>query len=127
MSEVPHLFLCAELEIDGKSSVGISAEGLPPEWFTKIPEATPEEELSGMLGSITQAASTAEPIDLHDSLFSFWQDLYRRQHEWSAENDIPPLLSQFGVSLVERAMIDAYCRAKDIPFAQSLAENRFGI
>jgi len=127
MSEVPHLFLRAELEIDDKSAIGISAEGLPPKWFTKIPEATPEEELSGMLGSITQAATTAESIEAHDSLFSFWQELYRLQHEWSAENNIPPLLSQFGVSLVERAMIDAFCRAKDTPFAQALAENRFGI
>lgn len=127
MSEVPHLFLRAELEIDGQSAIGISAEGLPPKWFTKIPEATPEEELSGMLGSITQAAKTAESLDAHDSLFSFWQELYRCQHEWSADKDIPPLLSQFGVSLVERAMIDALCRAQDIPFAQALAENRFGI
>ena len=127
MSDVPHLFLRAEIEIDGQSATGISAEGLPPKWFTKVPEATPEEELSGMLESITRATSNAEKLDEYSSLFNFWQDLYRLQHEWSAENDIPPLLSQFGVSLVERAMIDAFCRAKDTTFAQALAENRFGI
>ncbi len=127
MSEVPHIFLRAEFEIDGKNAIGISAEGLPPKWFTKIPEATAEEELTGMLESITHAARNAEIMDEQDSLFSFWQELYRRQHEWSAESDIPPLLSQFGVSLVERAMIDAFCRVKNTTFAQALTENRFGI
>jgi len=127
MSEVPHLFLRAELEIDGQSAIGISAEGLPPKWFTKIPEATPEEELSGMLDSITQAARTAEIIDNQESLFDFWREMYRLQNEWADKHNIPPLLSQFGVSLLERAMIDAFCRAKKTTFAQALAENRFGI
>ena len=127
MSAVPHLFLRAEIEIDGQPATGISAEGLPPKWFTKVPEATPEEELSGMLDSITQASRCAGIIGGHPTLFDFWRELYRRQSEWAARHNIPPLLSQFGVSLVERATIDAFCRAKECTFAQALADNLFGI
>ena len=127
MSDVPHLFLRAEIEIDGQSAIGISAEGLPPKWFTKVPDATPEEELSGMLDSITQAARNAEIIESQSTLFDFWREMYRRQNEWAEEQNIPPLLSQFGVSLIERAMIDAFCRTKETTFAQALEENRFGI
>ncbi|MCF6310902.1 MAG: hypothetical protein L3J39_00475 [Verrucomicrobiales bacterium] len=127
MNEVPHLFLRAELEIDGQPAIGISADGLPPKWFTKVAEDTPEEELSGILESITHAARTAEIIATQDSLFDFWKELYHQQIEWAHQNDIAPLLAQFGVSLIERAMIDAFCRAKDTTFAQALAQNRFGI
>ncbi len=127
MSEVPHLFLRAEIEIDGQPATGISAEGLPPKWFTKVPGATPEEELTGMLDSITRAARNAEQLGGHPSLFQFWQQLYHRQSEWATHGNVPPLLAQFGVSLVERAVIDAFCRAKECTFAQALADNRFGI
>ena len=38
-----------------------------------------------------------------------------------------PILAAFGVSLVERAAIDAFCRAKDISFAQAVRQNALGI
>ncbi len=127
MSEVPHLFLRAEMKIDGKDSVGISSEGLPPKWFTKNLDDTMEEELDGLLGTITRAVRSGENLGEHDSLFAFWMDLYRQQHEWASAKEIPPLLSQFGVTLVERAMIDGLCRHTGTNFAQALSENRFGI
>src|SRR5262249_36292274 len=39
----------------------------------------------------------------------------------------PPLLTQFGTSLVERAMIEAVCRAAGQPFARMLWTNELGI
>ena len=35
MTSLPHVFLCIDLNIDGKVVKGISSEGLPPKWFTK--------------------------------------------------------------------------------------------
>ncbi len=43
------------------------------------------------------------------------------------EHDYPPLLWNFGVSLVERAVLDAFCRAKDMTFAEALRSNALGI
>jgi hypothetical protein len=40
---------------------------------------------------------------------------------------VSPLLAAFGVSLVERAVIDAFCRAKEIPFAAAVRRNELGI
>ena len=37
MTELPHLFVRAVVDIDGHESVGMSADGLPPKWFTKNP------------------------------------------------------------------------------------------
>src|SRR6185437_803307 len=42
MTECPHLFIRALLEIDGKQVWGIAADSLPNKWFTKNPTATYE-------------------------------------------------------------------------------------
>ena len=58
--------------------------------------------------------------------FLFWRELHAVQAAWGAANQLPPLLAHFGTSLVERAMLDAFCRAGGFPFAAALRENRFG-
>src|ERR1043166_2969717 len=45
MTEVPHLFARTTVTVEGKSSVGLSSEGLPPKWFTKDPATTFEQDL----------------------------------------------------------------------------------
>ncbi len=49
------------------------------------------------------------------------------QDAWGRANGLPPLLTVFGVSLMERAVIDAFCRAKGASFFSLLSDNRFGI
>ena len=46
---LPHLFLRVEADIDGRSEIGIAAEGLPPKWFTKNPDSSFAEDLVEML------------------------------------------------------------------------------
>ena len=49
MTDVPHLFLRTRVAVAGKSSFGLTAEGLPPKWFTKNPNTTFEQDLPEML------------------------------------------------------------------------------
>ena len=44
-------------------------------------------------------------------MFDLWQRVDTEQSRWGRERKLPPLLSGFGTSLVERAMIEAFCRA----------------
>src|SRR5262245_66289654 len=78
MSEVPHLFVRTTVTVAGKSSFGLSSEGLPPKWFTKNPATTFEQDLPEMLQGIGHAAKLAEQI-AHSpvSFFDFWRELYR--------------------------------------------------
>ena len=52
MTEVPHLFVRTTVTSGGASAVGITAEGLPPKWFTKDPSTTFEQDLPEMLDAI---------------------------------------------------------------------------
>jgi hypothetical protein len=53
--------------------------------------------------------------------------MYTAQAAWAAGTTHPPLLWSFGVSLVERALIDGYCRATQQPFADAVRQNTLGI
>jgi len=124
---VPHLFVRLEADINGTREVGLAADGLPPKWFTKYPETSFSEDLDEMLAVIRQACALAEAAPPADSVFAFWHRLHDRQEAWAAETAYPPLLWGFGVSLVERALIDAFCRSTGTPFARALRENSLGI
>ena len=49
------------------------------------------------------------------------------QGAWATAERVPPLLAHFGTSLVERALIDAFCRARGTALAQAVQANAFGI
>jgi len=127
MTAVPHLFLQIDCEIDGKKSHGVSADNLIPKWFTKDPETRYEDDLRDMRQVIRQAGEFAVQMGAVESVFDLWYQIHEAQKAWASEYKFPPLLWNFGVSLVERALIDAYCRAKGITFSKAIQENDLGI
>ena len=113
--------------MDGVGQVGLASEGLPPKWFTKDPETTFEQDLEGMLEVIRRAADHATGAEPAESVVAFWDSVYGRQKAWAAGTEHPPLLWAFGVSLMERALIDAFCRAKQTTFQEAVHANTLGI
>src|SRR2546428_1741979 len=126
MTDVPHLFARTRVTVAGKSSFGLSSEGLPPKWFTKNPATTFEQDLPEMLQVISHAAKLAERI-VPVKFFDFWRELYRQQSDWADARHIAPLLAHLGVSLVERAALDGLCRGAREPFHRLVAANRLGL
>lgn len=127
MSALPHLLARVELTVEGTAHTGLAAEGLAPKWFTKIPDESYRDELSAMLEVVRHAAALAVELGPRPALFAWWLELYQRQMQWAAQRGLPPLLAQFAVSLIERAAIDALCRAAAMPFHRALQVNLFGI
>ncbi len=124
---LPHLFVRVEAEVDGKRSIGLAADGLPPKWFTKNPEAPFEADLDEMLAVIRNAVRLVVNAGTADSVFDLWHRVYRDQESWAASTVYPPLLWAFGVSLVERAAIDAACRAGGKTLATAVRDGSLGI
>ena len=126
MTDVPYAFLRLRVEINGSVHNGFAADNLPPKWFTKIPEKPLGEEMTEMLRVIEHAREAAIGMK-SETAFELWQDLADAQADWGAENQIAPLLHGFGTSMVERALIEATCRALGKPFAAAVADNDLGL
>jgi hypothetical protein len=133
MTELPHVILALTFAIDGRTATGIAADHLPPKWFTKDPARAPQDEIDDMLAVIRAAVTHARGVQ-SATVFGFWRELYAAQSAWaktgaagSGGKEVPPLLAHFGTSLVERALIDAFGRARGVSFAAGLRENIFGV
>ncbi len=126
MTDVPYAFLRLAVEINGTVHEGFSADNLPPKWFTKIPDAPLGGEMTEMLRVIERARETAIGMEA-GTAFELWHDLYEAQSEWGEKENLAPLLSGFGTSMVERALIEANCRAAGVPFAQAIRGTELGL
>jgi hypothetical protein len=130
MTDLPHVVLALTFEIDGRVATGIAADHLPPKWFTKDPTRAPLDEIDDMLAVIRAAVNHTRGLRAA-TVFSFWRELYAAQSAWAkgeiSGKAVPPLLAHFGTSLVERALIDAFGRARGASFAAGLRENIFGV
>jgi hypothetical protein len=122
LSSVPHIVISARVETDHTAARGIGADTLPPKWFTKDPAQPYELEVAEMVAVIEHAIrvalrAAASPVTWPD----FWRSVYQEQMDWAARTGRAPLLAQFGVSLVERPVLDALCRAFRKPLREVVA------
>lgn len=128
LTTCPQALLEVVVEVDGRKAIGHAGDCLPPGWFDKTPNIAYEQQISDMLRAIAmgnrafQAASEGGvPV------FLAWWDAYRAVQEEAASHGINPLLASFGLSLIERAAIDAVARVAGLGFARALRENLFGV
>jgi len=126
LTALPHLILQVEVEINGQAASGLSSEGLPPKWFTKSPDTTFEEDLPAILEVIRKAADIALEAPA-GSFFNLWRNLAQEQAVWALRSGHPPLLTNLGVSLVERALLDALCRHLGLSAQQVIRDNLLGL
>jgi len=127
MTAVPYLFVRCDLEADGERRQGVAADILPPKWFTKNPETPFRDDLVEMRRVIESACGFTRQIGRAETVFDLWQQVYNAQKRWAAGEGYPPLLWNFGVSLAERAVIDAFCRATNMTLDRVVRANTLGI
>jgi hypothetical protein len=124
--QLAHAFLFASFEVGGERVDGVAAENLAPKWFTKDPDSSYREDAAGMVAVVEAACERARGRGACPSVFDLWYAVYR---DCVAEDGpgTAPLLSTFGVSMLERAAIDAFCRAAGLPFAEAVRTNSLGV
>lgn len=127
LTRVPHLFARASLEIDGRVSYGLAADNLVPKWFTKNPATSFRDDLEEIIEVIRHACQVACELDTQPSVFALWRAIHDAQEIWGTARGFPPLLWNFGVTIVERAIIDAFCQATGVTFARAIRDNTLQI
>jgi hypothetical protein len=126
MTQAPQAFVRLFVEVDGRQTTGIAADLLPPKWFTKVADKPLDAEIDEMLEVIDHAVGCSAGVS-GPTVFDVWWQVFEMQDQWGHECGFPSLLSQFGTTLVERALIEAFCRAMGRPFGDCLRSDALGI
>jgi L-alanine-DL-glutamate epimerase-like enolase superfamily enzyme len=114
----------------GLRGTGAAAELLSPKWFDKNPALSNEQNLDQLRDVLHLAAQayTTEPgnagVDTAFGHFARHHDAHRRAAAARGHN---PLLAAYGPALIDRAVLDALCRATNQNFYEATQRNLAGI
>jgi L-alanine-DL-glutamate epimerase-like enolase superfamily enzyme len=113
LTESPQAFARVKILFNGRQSEGAAAELLAPKWFDKNPALSNEDNYEQLRASLRQARA-AYLSGGSNTAFG---------HSRPAVG----LVENYGPALVDRAVLDALCRALGISFYQAIKGNVPGI
>jgi len=113
LTESPQAFVRARIRLeDGREAWGAAAELLAPKWFDKNPVLSNEdnfEQLRRSLGLAGDAYLAHEP-----------------RTAWAHAAPARGLVENYGPALIDRALLDALCRALGVSFYRAVQANLVG-
>ncbi len=128
LTRCPQAVLQVNIEVSGRQRAGYSGDCLPPSWFDKSPVKDFAAQIQDMLAVIEFAQiAFRDGLRLPCEFFPVWREVLQATQDWARSRGYTPLLASFGVSLVERAVIDAICRYKGLSFSETAHRNLIGI
>lgn len=128
LTECPQAFVRARIGLpDGTSHWGSSAEMMAPKWFDKNLALSNEDNFN-QLRDVLRLAREAYLSD-RSAASAFGH--FARHHDAhliaSTHRGYNPLLASYGPALVDRALLDALCRARNTSFYRAMQTNLTGI
>jgi hypothetical protein len=110
MTQAPQAFVRARVRLeDGREADGAAAELLAPKWFDKNPALSNDENFEQLRQSLRAAreAYLASGLDT----------------AYGHSRPTIGLVENYGPALLDRALLDALCRALDVSFYEALRTN----
>ena len=132
LTECPQAFVRARIELaDGRSAWGGAAELMAPKWFDKNLALSNKDNFDQLrdvlrLARAAYLADAASPAAAGTAFGHFARHHEALQAEGAARGH-NPLLASYGAALVDRALLDALCRALEVSFYAALRSNRVGL
>jgi L-alanine-DL-glutamate epimerase-like enolase superfamily enzyme len=113
LTGAPQAFVRARIRLqNGREAEGAAAELLAPKWFDKDPALSNEENVEQLRGSLARAR---EAYLAHEA-----------RTAWEHASPGRGLVENFGPALLDRALLDALCRALGSPFYRAVQRNLVG-
>jgi hypothetical protein len=127
LSEAPQAFVRARIRLEnGKEAVGGAAELLAPKWFDKEPALSNEQNFEQLRASL-RLAHEAYLASGSNTAFGHSSEIYAPQIAAGLNRGLNSLVACYGPALVDRAILDALCRALNLSFYRAISANLPGI
>jgi len=112
---------------DGKEAFGFAGDCLPPFWFDRDPAKSYARQIEDQLNGFRAARHAyLECAAIPLAPWEIWQVSHPRTLDECARRGLNPLTAAFGGSFLERAVIDAVCRLKQMSFFEILHGDLLG-
>jgi hypothetical protein len=113
LTESPQAFVRARIRLDdGREAQGAAAELLAPKWFDKDPALSNEDNYDQLRASLGRAR---EQYLAHEA-----------RTAWAHASPAKGLVENYGPALLDRALLDALCRALGVSFYRTVQTNLVG-
>jgi L-alanine-DL-glutamate epimerase-like enolase superfamily enzyme len=113
LTEAPQAFVRLRIRTeDGHEAEGAAAELLAPKWFDKNPALSNEDNCEQLRRSLRAARSRYIARGPETA--------------WRHSSPGKGLVENYGPALVDRALLDALCRAADVSFYEAIRKNLVG-
>jgi hypothetical protein len=128
LREAPQAFVRAQVALpDGRTAWGAAAELMAPKWFDKDLALSNEDNFE-QLREVLRMARAAYLSDARPATaFGHFARHHDAHAQAAAARGFNPLLASYGPALVDRAVLDALCRAQGVSFYEAMRANLPGM
>jgi len=128
LTECPQAFARARIDMaDGSSHWGAAAELMAPKWFDKNLALSNEDNVE-QLRAVLRLARDAYLADASGATaFGHFARNHDAHMQEAQRRGFNPLLASYGPALIDRAVLDALCRATGVSFYKAVQTNLPGI
>ena len=128
LTECPQAFARARVEFpDGRSSWGGAAELMAPKWFDKNLDLSNHDNFEQLRDVLRLARAAYLGDATPDTAFGHFARHHDAQQIAGAARDYNALLASYGPALIDRAVLDALCRALGVSFYAAVRGNLAGL
>jgi hypothetical protein len=128
LTEATEAYVRARVELeDGGGGWGAAAEMLAPKWFDKDPSLSNAQNIEQLRLSLRVARALYTEGRRARTPFGLFADTYHFQQAECGRRGLNPLVAGYGPALLDRAVLDAVCRARGMSFFDAVRSNVPGI
>lgn len=125
MTAAPLCVLRLEADTPNGKVTGYASDLLVPKWFVKNPDVPPTVDWLDLISGVHDALDAILPFDRHFSSATTVHRIWR-----AMDGHLLPgqgLLRAHGISMIERALIDAVCRSARVGIGQAVQSDLLGL
>jgi hypothetical protein len=128
LREAPQAFVRAQVALpDGRTAWGAAAELMAPKWFDKNLALSNEDNFEQLRAVLRMAREAYLSDPAPASAFGHFARNHDTHQRAASAAGFNPLLASYGPALVDRAVLDALCRALGVSFYDAMQRNLAGI